>query len=231
MQVIIDREKMRRRATASHVASLTGMGMMLVGVALPYLWSGGFRLTPFLLVIGFAVATTGIHFANRWVRKPRPEEVLDQALKGLDDRHRLYHYLPGAPAHLLLAPSGLVLLETRSGEGLYRFDGARWRQRITLGKALRFFVEEPLGDPIAEARLAAERLQAGLAAKFEGGDQIRVSPVVVFTHPAAILQVKGAPIPVCQPKQLRGQLPKSRQPLPAPIQEGIRALLDSGRPF
>jgi hypothetical protein len=184
-----------------------------------------------LLFVGFAVAATGIYFANRWVRKPRPEEILDQALKGLDDRHRLYHYLPGGPPHLLLSPSGIVLLETRSGEGAFRFGGDRWHQKMTLGKALRIIVEEPLGDPIADARRAAERLESILAAKIPGGDRVGVSPIVVFTHPAAVLQVKGSSIPVCQAKQLRGQLPKSRQPLPASIQEGLRALMDSRKPF
>ncbi|HLB64599.1 MAG TPA: nuclease-related domain-containing protein [Anaerolineales bacterium] len=231
MKVIIDHEKLRRRAVASHAASLGGMLTMLGGVVLPLLDQSLATLAAVLLFLGFAAATTGIYFANRWVRKPRPEEVLDQALKGLDDRHRLYHYLPGGPPHLLLSPSGLVLLETRSGEGYFVFQNGRWRQKITLGKALRFFVEEPLGDPIAEAHNAAERLHAVLAAKMEGGDQIRVSPVVVFTHPAAILQVKGAAIPVCQPKQLRGLLPKSRQPLSASIHEGMQTLLDSGKPF
>ena len=34
----------------------------------------------------------GIYFANRWVRKPRPEESLDKALKSFDDHYRIYHY-------------------------------------------------------------------------------------------------------------------------------------------
>jgi hypothetical protein len=147
MKVILDREKLRRRAAAAHAASLGGMLTMLGSVAITVFAQQLLILTTILLFLGFATATTGIYFANRWVRKPRPEDILDQALKGLDDRHCLYHYLARSPAHLLLTPSGLVVLETRSGDGYFEFEDGRWRQKITLGKALRFFVEEPLGDP------------------------------------------------------------------------------------
>jgi hypothetical protein len=232
MKVILDRERLRRRATASHAASLGGMLTMLGSVALALFAPRWVSLASLLLVLGFAIATTGIYFANRWVRKPRPEDVLDQALKGLDDRHRLYHYyLPHGPSHLLLGPTGVVVLETRSGDGYFELREGRWRQKITLGKALRFFVEEPLGDPIAEARQRVEQVEAALAARVEGGAQVPVTPVVVFTHPAAVLQAKGASLPVCQPKQLRGQLPKNRQPLPAPVLDGVRAFLDAGGPL
>jgi len=231
MKVILDREKLRRRAAAAHAASLGGMLTMLGSVAITVFAQQLLILTTILLFLGFATAATGIYFANRWVRKPRPEDILDQALKGLDDRHCLYHYLARSPAHLLLTPSGLVVLETRSGDGYFEFEDGRWRQKITLGKALRFFVEEPLGDPISEARHAAERLEAALAARIGGGAQVPVSAVVVFTHPAAVLKVKGAPIPVCLPKQLRSLLPKSRQALPASTTEGVRTLLDAGGPL
>jgi hypothetical protein len=207
------------------------MFTMLGSVALTLFAPQLLTLTAALLFLGFAVATTGIYFANRWVRRPRPEEILDQALKGLDDRHRLYHYLPHGPAHLLLGPTGVVVLETRSGEGYFEFSDGRWRQKITMGKALRFFVEEPLGDPIAEVRQRAEQVQGALAARVEGGEAVPVSPVVVFTHPRAIVKARGAALPVCQPKQLRSALPKGRQALPAPILEGVRAFLDAGGAF
>jgi hypothetical protein len=231
MKVILDRERLRRRATASHAASLGGMLTMLGSVALALFAQQWVTLASLLLFLGFAVATTGIYFANRWVRKPRPEDVLDQALKGLDDRHRLYHYLPHAPAHLLLSPTGVVVLETRSGDGYFELREGRWRQKITMGKALRFFVEEPLGDPIGEARQRVEQVEAALAARVEGGAQVPVSSIVVFTHPAAVLNAKGASLPVCQPKQLRGLLPKNRQALPTPVLDGVRAFLDAGGPL
>jgi hypothetical protein len=228
MRVIIDHDKIQRRATASHVASLGGLMIILGNVALS-LWKPQPRgLTAFLLFIGFAVSTIGIYFANRWVKKPRPEEVLDRALKGLDDRCRLYHYLDKGPDHLLLTPSGLVPIETRGGEGVFEYSQGKWRQRISMGKALRFFVEEPLGNPITDAQRMAARL-AGSLEKL-GAVGVPIQPIVVFTHPAASLARKGTPIPVCQPKQLRGELPKNLPQLPSEIYKQLREVLDGGGP-
>jgi len=165
------------------------------------------------------------------VKKPRPEEVLDRALKGLDDRCRLYHYLPRAPHHLLLTPTGLVLLETRTGEGIFEYRRGRWSQKITLGKALRFFLEEPLGDPIGDAQQEAARVRHALEAKMPDGASIPVHAVVVFTHPSASISVQSPAIPVCQPKQLRSLLPKGRDPLPQEAYDRLRLLLDEGSAF
>src|SRR3972149_3313576 len=106
MKVIIDRDRLRRRAAASHVASLGGILLILASVGLSMWRPQLTTLTAVLLFAGFATSTIGIYYANRWVKKPRPEEILDRALKGLDTRHRLYHYLPRGPDHLLLTPSG-----------------------------------------------------------------------------------------------------------------------------
>ena len=229
MRVIIDRERIQRRATASHAASLGGLITILASVALR-LWKPQLStLTVILLVVGFTVSTTGIYFANRWVKKPRPEEILDRALKGLADRCRLYHYLDKGPDHLLLTLSGLVPIETRGGEGVFEYSQGKWRQRIGLGKALRFFVEEPLGNPITDAQRTAARLAGGLEKL--GAVGVPIQPIVVFTHPAASLTRKATPLPVCQPKQLRGELPKNLPQLPSEIYKQLREVLDGGGPY
>ncbi len=231
MKIIIDRQKMQRRAKASHAASLGGMVTILASVAIS-MWKPQLStLTAVLLFLGFAVATVGVYFANRWVKKPRPEDVLDHALKGLDDRCRLYHYLDHGLDHVLLTTSGLVILETRGGEGVFEYRDGHWHQKITMGKAIRFFVEEALGDPVADGRREAARLTAAIKRRMPSTAQIPVHPLVVFTHPAAEVTRKGTPIPVCQPKQLRSELPRSLPPLSRDIYEQLREILDSGGPY
>ncbi len=231
MKVILDQPSLQRRQRAAHAASLGGLLAILASVGLN-LWQPQWAAaSAVLLVAGFAVASIGIYQANRWVKRPRPEEVLNHALKGLDDRCRLYHYLPHAPQHLLLTPNGLVVLETRSGEGVFEYRRGRWHQRITLGKALRFFVEEPLGDPIADARREAARVSQALQRRLPADTAVPVQAIVVFTHPSAVLHVQSPAIPVCQPKQLRSLLPKGLEPLAPQAYEHLRALLDGGTAF
>ncbi len=231
MKVILDQQALQRRQRAAHAASLGGLLAVLASVALN-LWRPGWAtVSAALLLVGFAVASVGIYQANRWVKKPRPEEVLDHALKGLDDRCRLYHYLPHAPQHLLLMPMGVIVLETRAGEGIFEYRRGKWHQRITLGKALRFFLEEPLGDPITDAQQAAARVSQVLEAKMPDGSLVPAHAVVVFTHPAVSISAQSPAIPVCQPKQLRSLLPKGREPMPQDTYDRLRSLLDDGSAF
>ena len=112
MKSLIDTRRVARRARLSNIASVTGLLALLASVLVPLFWPGYMAYAYGLMVAGLGVSMTGIYFANRWVKKPRPEVSLDAALKSLSGAHRLYHY-PSLPCdHVLLTPNGLVVLET-----------------------------------------------------------------------------------------------------------------------
>lgn len=108
----MDAHKVARRARFANLASLSGLLVLLVSTLLPYFVPRTQIIASILLVVGLFTAMVGIYFANRWVRKPRPEAVLDAELKSLSNSYRLYHYAHKAADHLLLTPFGLVVLET-----------------------------------------------------------------------------------------------------------------------
>jgi hypothetical protein len=128
MKTRIDREKLKRRATVSRAASLGGI-LILLGSTAISLWRPEWStLTAAMLFAGFAAATAGIYYANRWVKKPRPEDTLDHALKGLSGKYCLYHYeLSSDP--VLLTPrtwwcwrhgTSRASSPTRAGSGIRR---------------------------------------------------------------------------------------------------------------
>ena len=226
MKTLMDREGLRRRATASHAASLGGLAVILGAVVLSMARPEWATLTAVLVVAGFAISTVGIHFANRWVKKPRPEDTLALALKGLGDPHRIYHYLLPAD-HVLLTPSAVVVIETVSLEGRFIFRDGRWKQHMPLGRALRFFVEETLGDPTVRAQAEAARLSDLLQARLPGdAAPVPVLAVVLFVHPNAEVVADSPPVPVCQPAQLRRRIPSHLPKLPSARFEQVRAALD-----
>jgi hypothetical protein len=226
MKVIIDRERLRRRATASHVASLGGLAIILGAVVLSMSRPEWATATAILIFVGFVVSSVGIYFANRWVRKPRPEDTLSLALKGLADPSRIYHYLLPAD-HVLLMPSGVVVIETVNLEGRFTYDKGRWKQNMTLGRAVRFFVEETLGDPTARARADAQRISQLLDTHLSSdGPAVPVNAVVLFVHPNSEVVADSPPVPVCQPAQLRRRLPTHLPKLPQARFEQVRAALD-----
>ena len=157
-----------------------------------------------LMVAGLGTAMLGIFYANRWVRKPRPEELLDKALKGLADSYHLYHY-PALPTdHVLLTPNGVVILETIGLAGNFSYKDGRWREAMTIGRALRSIVEEHVGDPIKSALRSDAVLRERLGEVVEG--TVPIKSVVVFVHPNVELEVEAPSIPVVRAEKLKKQM-------------------------
>ncbi len=213
MKIYIDRQKLNARAQAAHIASVGGLILLLISVVIPLFlpkWSG---LTSVIMVIGAGGAMVGIYLANRWVRRPRPEESLDKALKAFDDNYRIYHYPSNLPCeHLLLTPNGLVALEVVNLNGYFSYRNGRWKEAMTVGHALRYIVEERVGDPVLLAQSMIKELHDRLDREFGGQAAAPVKVLTVFTHPAVELEVDGGPIPACKVDKLRKQvsIPGSR---------------------
>lgn len=225
MKIILDQDALRRRARLSHAASLGGLLLILASVAISLWKPNATLLTSILLVVGFAVSVIGIYYANRWVKKPRPEQVLNNALKGLSDKHRLYHYALPCD-HVLLMPNGLVVIETVNLEGHFTYRDGKWRQKITPGRAMRFFVEEKLGNPIQRARDCADHLKGLLQDELPADTNLTVHPILVFTHPMVDLHLENPEIAVCQPKSLRSRIPKKLTRLEPEVYQAIQSRLD-----
>lgn len=226
MKIIADQLALRRRARLSHAASLGGLLILLASVALS-MWKPELStLSTVILFVGGATSMLGIYFANRWVKRPRPEDILNEALKGLSDQHRLYHYTR-LGEHLLLTPNGVVVLETINLEGRFTYLDGRWRQKLNLGRALRYIVEEKLGNPAAQAQQQIDNLAAYLQEGLPPGTKIPLQALIVFTHPLAEIKVDKSPIPVVQPDKLLKKVPHPGVKLPTDIYQHLRQRLDA----
>ena len=206
MKTVIDKKKILRRAQNANTASISGLVLLLAGVVLPVIVP---KLPPTLsqtlalsaILGGMILSMVGIYFANRWVRKPRPEDVLGKALKGLDDKFIIYHY-PSLPCeHILLTPNGVVVLETVNIGGEFTYKDGRWSERMSIGRAFRSIVEERLGDPTKSATALKTYIAGKLAEAC--GTSIPVQPIIVFTHPAAELEAAPGPVPVYTAEKLK----------------------------
>jgi hypothetical protein len=227
MKSILDAQRVGRNAALSHAASLGGLLVMLGSVGLS-LWRPGLQtLTTALLVLGIVCATVGIYHANRWVKRPRPEATLDRALKSLDNRCRLYHYA-FVSDHVLLTSADVVILEAVNLEGRFTWDKGRWRQRFSVSRAMRYLLEQRLGDPVGRAKEYADWMRSYLEENLPDGCRPPVSAVVVFVHPVAELTLVSSPsLPVCKPERLSRYLPKGHPKLSPECYELVRALFDA----
>jgi len=227
MKVVINKAKLAQRAQNANLASIGGMVALLAGVILPLLIPSFGQIFPLIIIVaGIATSMVGIYQANRWVRKPRPEEQLSKALKGLDDKYVLYHYPSSLPCdHVLLTPDGVVNLETINLAGQFACKDGHWVERMTMGRALRSIVEERLGDPTRSA-LAVQRYLVGKLFELTG-ETITVKPLIVFTHPATELDLDpDAPVPVYMADKLKKHVPIDGPRLSPDVYQAVAGFLE-----
>ena len=227
MKIIIDRQKVNARAALANFASVGGLIVLLASVLIPLFLPSWINFSSILFIVGLGAAMIGIYFANRWVRKPRPEESLDKALKSLDDHYHIYHY-PSLPCeHILLTPIGVIALEVVNLNGSFSYHHGQWKESMTIGRAIRYIVEERVGDPVVFAQGITAELERRFEKELGKESKVPIKALTVFTHPAVELDVEEASVPVCRIEKLRKQVGMSKEPLPAEIYNKLSSYLEN----
>jgi hypothetical protein len=142
------------------------------------------------LLVGFVLAQVGIYYSNRYSRKPRPDELIDQALKGMDKKYALYHFLTPA-THLLVGPSGLWVLLPYYQRGTITFSKGRWRQQGggLMYQYLKLFAQEGLGRPDMDVANQTNALRSLLQKRLPEESLPEIQAALVFTHPKAQIAI------------------------------------------
>ena len=200
MQVTTNEKYIRRRSKLGTYASLGGLGVLVAGFVASFqqnlIW-----VSLIAIVLGFILAQYGNYSLRRWGRSPRPDEIIEAALKGFDDRFHYYAWSLPMP-YVLLSPQGVYIFIVRDQSGQITVNGSQWKSKFNISKLLMAFASEGLGNPTSEAQDNAGRLATWIKGKlpnFAG----TVQPVIVFTDPRAQLQISEPIVPVMEPKELK----------------------------
>ena len=227
MKIYIDHQKVNARSQLANLASIGGLLLLLASVVIPLFVASWAGFSWILMVVGLGMAMVGIYYANRWVRKPRPEESLDKALKSFDDHYHIYHYPSSFPCdHILLSPTGLVALEVVNLSGSFFYRNGHWKEAMTIGRALRYIVEERVDDPVTFSQAMVEELDRRIEKEFNGEVVVPVKALTVFTHPATELEIEGVSIPACKLDKLRKQATIVSEKLDAEPYEKLSSFLE-----
>ena len=187
--------------------SLIGLALFAVGIYLTFAYPKAVLWAFVALIVGFLVSQIGIYFGNRYGRRPRADQVLDQALKGVGEKHTLYHYATPA-GHVIIGPSGVWVLVVKYQQGRIRYHKGKWRQKGgPVLWYLRLFAQEGLGRPDVEVEEEVKLIRKALVEALgeEEAAAVPVEPVLVFTSPKAVLEdVSEAPVPTLKPEDLKG---------------------------
>ena len=148
MEIIRDENRIAKMKRLSQYATLIGFLFLIGGFVLVFIEIQNLIIFQLLaLLAGWIVSQIGIYLAHRYARSPRPDEVLDEAVKSVGRNSRLYHYVLPAP-HVLLSPAGPIVFNLKYQSGDISVYDDKWRQK-GIGFR-RFFGQEGLGNPYQE---------------------------------------------------------------------------------
>ena len=188
MQIVTNESLVKRNARIGQIASIGGLGILVVGMIISFTRADLFIWSLLALLLGFTLSQVGIYFGNRWGRRPRPDEHLDAALKGLDQNYTLYHYTTPT-AHLLVGPAGLWVLLPRQQRGTIIFEKGRWRQKGggLIQAYMRFFAQEGIGRPDLEAQTEIESVHKFLSSQMDEDEVPDINVILVCTNDNATI--------------------------------------------
>ncbi len=205
MKIVTNQKMIQRNRKIGQFLSIGSLVILGVGMYMSFnanLLSYSFLM----LIVGFMVSQVGIYYGNRWGRSPRPDEVITAALKGLDDRYTLYHYI--APtAHLLVGPAGVWTLLPFPQKGKITYEKGRWKQKGG-NVYLKIFAQEGLGRPDMEIKSALEDMQRFYVKNLDGAS-LPTQAALVFTNPKVELETTDAPVPAVRADKLKDFIRKN----------------------
>jgi hypothetical protein len=221
MRLYLNEQLVRRNSFWGKVFVWGGLGLAIGSVVISF--QSPQVLNPYVLAgfLGVFAAQAGTMLTNRWGRNPRMDEVMSEALKGLDDRFALFHYLLRVD-HALITPNGAFVLLPRTEDGVIEYQEGKWLQRRQKRGFLRRGGTRDIPGLERQARSRAVKLKRWLRRYLPEEAQPDVQSVIVFIHSEANVRVEDSPHPAVHVKKLKSwlrRLPKAKGLTGAQIDE------------
>jgi hypothetical protein len=232
--VIRDEQRIARMRTLAKWLSLIGFLFLVAGLVMVLVVPDTERIIVYQLMALFAgwiLSQIGTYLAHRYLRKPRPDEILDEAVKKTVRNGRMYHYVLPAP-HVLLTPHGVIVLAAKfQGGNISVSEDDKWKQT---GVGLRkYFGQEGLGNPTREAESMVQALAAYINKHAPTVDEVPMAALIVFTaKEIKKLDVADSRIPAMHHTKVKGYLKQqwSLEQIAAADYEALRQAFDQAAP-
>jgi hypothetical protein len=214
MEIDTNDRLIHRNARIGQITSIVGLVVLAGGMYISFTRPELFSISLVALLVGFGLSQIGIYFGNRWGRRPRPDEVLNAALKGLDGRYRLYHYTTPT-SHLLVGPAGVWVLMPRHQAGTITYDEnkKRWRQKGG-NLYLKIFAQENLGRPDLEIGSEIHAIARFIEEHLEEEKVPDVQAALVMTNEKCEVEADNAPAPTMEVRKLKDFIRKTAKGKP-----------------
>ncbi len=228
MKIVSNNKLIRRNKKIGNFTTIGSLVILGLGLYISFTTQSADAFTWSLvcLLLGFLLSQVGIFFGNRWGRSPRPDELLNSSLKGLDDKYTLYHYMTKV-SHLLIGPAGIWVLLPYQQQGsiTYNPQKMRWNQKGG-NFYMKLFGQEGLGRPDQEANSSLNDFKGFLKKVVDIQGLPEPEAALIFVHPKASVDAPEAHIPTMQVEKLKDFMRRQARETPLPL-DPIRSLQQS----
>jgi hypothetical protein len=187
MNIVRNDKLISRNSRIAQITMLGGLLILAAGMFISFRFPDQVSFSLGALLLGFLLSQIGIYFSNRWGRRPRPDELIDQSLKGMESKYMLYHYASPVQ-HLLVGPSGIWILMPYYQRGTITFKNGRWIQKGG-NWYLKLFAQESLGRPDLELASEMENLRKMLSKKLPEEAVPQIQAALVFFNPKVVVDI------------------------------------------
>lgn len=220
MKIYSNEKLIKRNKKIGNFTSLGSLLVLGVGMVLSFRDKDGSLLayTFGALIVGFLLFQVGNFYMAKWGKSPRPDERLTAALKGLDDRYALYHYVTPI-SHLLIGPAGILCLVPYQQAGTIRYNDANGKWKQTGGNTfLKLFGGEGLGNPDREVKFTTEDATKYFSKLDLVMQDFSPETVMVFTNDKVTLEADNSAIPAVTAPKLKEYIRKKAKTTNLPDQ-------------
>lgn len=229
MKIIRNEKLIARNSKIGHYTTLAALASIFGGIVINFTQPDLVTWSLILLLAGFTLTQVSMYFGNRFNRKPRPDEALDAALKGIPGDYTIYHYSTPA-SHLLVGPAGLWILLPFGLKGKVTYHKNRWKSSGGgfLQAYMRIFGQETIGRPDVESNSEAAALEKYFKKKLETGETPPITyTALIFLDPGIEIDAEGAPAPAIPVKKLKEFIRRmaKEQPLSQEELDRIKSVL------
>lgn len=232
MRLVRNNGYIKSRRRLSRLTVLAGVMMLGGSIALTFFVPALFIPGYALLILGFITFNMGLQQTSKWGRHPRPDEILVNALRRLNDRYTLIHFPAvgkGHPEHVLVYQGGIAVITTREVQGRVSVEGNKWRRTGGRVWALIGMSGPQLGNPTADNERDQQALRTILTEHGLPGEET-IDGIIVFVNPRAELQVGSTDLTVVTTEGLAHAVRElsAETVLATKDREAIVALLSEG---
>ena len=226
MKIVTNEKLIKRNA---QIGKYTGFASLLIlggGMYISFKYPEQASYSLIALIVGFLLSQASMYYVNRWSRSPRPDESLDAAFKGLDDRFSLYHYTTST-AHLLVGPAGVFILLPYYHKGTITYDQDRKRWKRKGGNLyLKFFAQDSIGRPSRDIVFETKAVEKALS-EIPDFEVPTIQAMLVFTDENTKVEADNAPSPTIHVLQVKKFIRKEAKGQDALSMVDVRTIQDS----